>query len=814
MKLRLPALFVVLFTLSLSFSFAQAPTVISNTEFPTGAGSNGVAYGNNTYVTAFSYRIYLSSDGNKWHRATGLPAIAPKYIQTVTFGNGIFVAVGRDGLVLRSVDGENWTVQNAGTTQALADVGYFQGNFVAIGNNRSLLRSPDGITWTSLSIDAGVGVATDNLSSITYGNGVYAISARNSGGGGGYVYYSSTLAPGTWGRVNLNNINIVQYLNDRFFAFGASQLVQTSTNASSWTNISGSITQTLPGGGTVGYGTGDQIFGALYDGTRYIFYGNNGNLGTANGGPNGGVWTSTNGINLTLHRTGVTQSVSGKPLFANGRYLVSGSTGIITSTDGITYKYVTNTYNDFASNGSSYVGVGGIENVGIVFNSTDFTNWTNRTPASGVRALNGIVYANGKYTAVGRNTVVESTDNGVTWTQIATPANEFFKIAYGASRYVAVGQTSGAAGIIQYSPDGINWTTANTDNNYFFKVKYLNGRFIAVGMSNDLYTGVIYQSTDGISWTDITPTLAFPVNYFHDVVYDGSKYHFMGVDDAYLFFSISTATPAVSGSFANKGTINSAIEIGGSFGEGAFAAVNGHFAGALIDNIDYKTYVVYSNDGITWTPVAIDENSNINAAIAETNRVLLMGSADGKITITFNTTLPVHFSGFTAQQAGKNVLLTWQTATEQNSDHFTVQHSTDAINWQNITDIDAAGQSNQQRDYTYTHTSPAKGRNYYRIAQTDRDGRQQLTDIKTVAFRDDNSIQLYPNPAKDWVEVRLTDNTPALVRIIDITGNVVFQHNYPANAVIRIPVEKLSKGSYQLQVVQSQTTVSRQLIRQ
>ena len=72
----------------------------------------------------------------------------------VTFGSGIFVAVGETGSVYTSANGINWTPRTSGTSLDLFGVTYGQGAFVAVGapdpNNGNLaavLTSADGQTW-------------------------------------------------------------------------------------------------------------------------------------------------------------------------------------------------------------------------------------------------------------------------------------------------------------------------------------------------------------------------------------------------------------------------------------------------------------------------------------------------------------------------------------------------------------------------------------------------------------------------------------------------------------------------------------------
>jgi hypothetical protein len=60
----------------------------------------------------------------------------------VTYGNGLFVAVGEDGIILTSPDGVNWTRQIPPTGNWLYGVTYGNGTFVAVGDRGIILTSP------------------------------------------------------------------------------------------------------------------------------------------------------------------------------------------------------------------------------------------------------------------------------------------------------------------------------------------------------------------------------------------------------------------------------------------------------------------------------------------------------------------------------------------------------------------------------------------------------------------------------------------------------------------------------------------------
>ena len=110
---------------------------------------------------------YPSSDAlNNWHWRNPLPQGNP--LRGVTYGNGIFIAVGYGGTILTSADGITWTSRDSGTTTILSEVTYGNGTFIAVGYGGTILTSADGITWTSRTSGT-----THGLNGVAYGNGTF-----------------------------------------------------------------------------------------------------------------------------------------------------------------------------------------------------------------------------------------------------------------------------------------------------------------------------------------------------------------------------------------------------------------------------------------------------------------------------------------------------------------------------------------------------------------------------------------------------------------------------------------------------------------
>lgn len=83
----------------------------------------------------------------------------------------------------------------------------------------------------------------------------------------------------------------------------------------------------------------------------------------------------------------------------------------------------------------------------------------------------------------------------------------------------------------------------------------------------------------------------------------------------------------------------------------------------------------------------------------------------------------------------------WQTASEQNNDYFTLNHSTDGYNFVQIAQLDGAGNSDQTLSYSFDHVRPSAGINYYKLSSTDFDGTNYSKGI--IAINTKSNLSFY-----------------------------------------------------------------------
>jgi len=175
--------------------------------------------------------------------------------------------------------------------------------------------------------------------------------------------------------------------------------------------------------------------------------------------------------------------------------------------------------------------------------------------------------------------------------------------------------------------------------------------------------------------------------------------------------------------------------------------------------------------------------------------------------IKYELALPVDLAYFRALAQEENVLLTWQTNAEQNSDFFLVQHSEDNQNWVNIGEREAANNSRQSIDYQLIHENPVIGKNYYRLQMIDSDGGYNFSEIRTINFKKgQNTLAIYPNPysTEFTIEAEFSDAGIARIEVSDVLGRVVAQQNmYTDRGLQLIKLNNLSgiaNGTYVLRI--------------
>ena len=154
------------------------------------------------------------------------------------------------------------------------------------------------------------------------------------------------------------------------------------------------------------------------------------------------------------------------------------------------------------------------------------------------------------------------------------------------------------------------------------------------------------------------------------------------------------------------------------------------------------------------------------------------------------------------KSASNQATITWTTANEINNDHFTLERSSNGIDFTTIAIIRGV---NHDNTYTQTDDQPLPGDNHYRLSQSDQDGKTTYFSIIKLKFGPKNTLVLAPNPAYDQLQVQFDheEKSNISVSILALNGSPIKQWTfnkteYEWNETINI--SNIQQGSYILQV--------------
>lgn len=150
----------------------------SNRTIPGNPSSNRYLADNGSLIVSVGGSVdeaISSTDGTTW-TLVALPT--DDEILDIAFGNGIFLAVGKNGVVITSTDGQSWTEQTSPTNEDIDSVQYSDAAGFLFVTGFTVHQTDDGITFNSFSlpVDATRVIASPDSYLVAGRNGVAAIS--------------------------------------------------------------------------------------------------------------------------------------------------------------------------------------------------------------------------------------------------------------------------------------------------------------------------------------------------------------------------------------------------------------------------------------------------------------------------------------------------------------------------------------------------------------------------------------------------------------------------------------------------------------
>jgi len=169
--------------------------------------------------------------------------------------------------------------------------------------------------------------------------------------------------------------------------------------------------------------------------------------------------------------------------------------------------------------------------------------------------------------------------------------------------------------------------------------------------------------------------------------------------------------------------------------------------------------------------------------------------------------LPIDWLDIGADIMGNKVLVSWTTAQEINNDFFSVQRLNQLTNkWENIGAVKSKGYSVSITNYSFEDNEPKKAVNFYRIKQTDYNGKTDYSPSAFVEFNKKiaNPVILTPNPSNGLININTSGETNGEITVIDQLGKTIGTYN-SIDENGSFDLSNLTAGYYYIQVKVNQS---------
>jgi hypothetical protein len=160
--------------------------------------------------------------------------------------------------------------------------------------------------------------------------------------------------------------------------------------------------------------------------------------------------------------------------------------------------------------------------------------------------------------------------------------------------------------------------------------------------------------------------------------------------------------------------------------------------------------------------------------------------------------LPVELLSFNTKCFSDYNQINWTTASEVNNKEFELYKSLDAIEWQKIYTVN--GQGTKATESNYHFNDLEKQSSYYRLKDIDFDGKETWSHIISSECNLENTkTAIYPNPAKDFIEIITPWEENTTYRIVNLSGVVLYEGILMTNKS-KISINELNAGIYIVEI--------------
>lgn len=166
---------------------------------------------------------------------------------------------------------------------------------------------------------------------------------------------------------------------------------------------------------------------------------------------------------------------------------------------------------------------------------------------------------------------------------------------------------------------------------------------------------------------------------------------------------------------------------------------------------------------------------------------------------------PIVKGGLTVEKQNGKAILQWHQLDGFTSGNFIIERSDDGIRFEKIGEVAVKNVSDIGH---YTDNDPHNGVNYYRISQT-ANGQKMVSQTKSLDF---SGITVYPNPAKDVINIVIKGNTKTLRGTVIAANGAVLQSFEMTGEQKQLSLPALQPGMYVLKITGDNFSRTQKLI--
>jgi hypothetical protein len=239
-----------------------------------------------------------------------------------------------------------------------------------------------------------------------------------------------------------------------------------------------------------------------------------------------------------------------------------------------------------------------------------------------------------------------------------------------------------------------------------------------------IFTGGFYQGFSNLETSCTAPA----------DIYQGGSYNGFAIENI-------ACTPTIFSGGLKNGFASSNMACSGIFSGGfrnGFALANSSCP--VAENV----YKGGSSDGFVLNMISCSASANLFSGSSND------GFSFARIAcpVTGTISLPVELVFLNARCDNQKVQVTWKTASEINNHYFTVERSSDGINFESRGNVDGGGTVSQPLNYTYIDPDPLPETSYYRLTQTNFDGENVTSGLTSCTCKKNpETFSIYPNPS-------------------------------------------------------------------